>query len=45
MNPISTFEPMIGAHVHDTLDNLWITLTATGEPSDSTVERGLSLKD
>jgi hypothetical protein len=29
MNPISTFEPTIGAHVHDTLNNLWITLTAT----------------
>jgi hypothetical protein len=27
MNPISTFEPMVGAHVHDSLNNMWITLT------------------
>ena len=28
MNPISTFEPTVGAHVHDTLNNIWMTLTA-----------------
>jgi hypothetical protein len=28
MNPISTFVPTVGAHVHDTLNNMWITLTA-----------------
>jgi hypothetical protein len=28
VNPISTFEPTVGAHVHDTLSNIWMTLTA-----------------
>jgi hypothetical protein len=28
VNPISTFEPTVGAHVHDTLNNIWMTLTA-----------------
>src|SRR5829696_1200815 len=28
MNPISTFEPIVGAHVHDVLNNIWMTLTA-----------------
>ena len=28
MNPISTFEPTVGAHVHDVLNNIWMTLTA-----------------
>jgi hypothetical protein len=27
MNPISTFEPTAGAHVHDALNNVWMTLT------------------
>jgi hypothetical protein len=27
MNPIKTFEPMVGAHVHDVLNNMWITLS------------------
>jgi hypothetical protein len=28
MNPIKTFQPTVGAHVHDTLNNVWITLEA-----------------
>jgi hypothetical protein len=28
VNPISSFEPVVGAHVHDSLNNVWITLTA-----------------
>jgi hypothetical protein len=28
MNPIRTFKPTVGAHVHDTLNNMWMTLTA-----------------
>jgi hypothetical protein len=28
VSPISTFEPTVGAHVHDVLNNIWMTLTA-----------------
>jgi hypothetical protein len=28
MNPIRTFRPTVGAHVHDALNNVWMTLTA-----------------
>jgi hypothetical protein len=28
MNPIKTFKPTVGAHVHDVLNNVWMTLTA-----------------
>ena len=28
MNPIKSFQPTVGAHVHDALNNVWITLKA-----------------